>query len=222
MLNDPTFKNTKASKWIVQNAESIYTLTNNTLRAFSRLPELVAAKGTASFTQRQPIAKSLQSQPFEVSFWVLQNSGDTFNAQLEMYDKNGIILDYGIKKISSCQSFGNNTNIKYCSLKSTFLDDVYSFILNIQSNSTNETGPRFQAFRVGAGNTVVRFSNDRQTWSNWESANGRKNWTLDHCTPIEDSTSETCTVIMQSYDIVTRTYSEASDTILYTPWFFLI
>ena len=217
LLTDPTFQNTKASKWIVQNANSTWALHQNTLRAFPRLPELVAANGHASFTQRQPIDKNLQSQPFEVGFWVLQNDGDTINAQIEMYDKNGIILDYGIKKVKSCQSFGNDTNIKYCSLKANFLDDVYSYILNVQSDSTNATGPRFQAFRVGAGNTVVRFSNDRQTWSNWESANGIKNWTLDHCTPIEGSTSQACTVIMQSYDVVTRTYAEASDTILYTP-----
>ena len=209
LLTDSTFEDENHGKWSFTNAETSWELGANNKRTFSALPELVMGNGAASASHRLLVDESKQGEAIEVSFRTTQNSGDTIIATLKMYDDKGIILDFGDKTI-------NAENSNYYKLSATIVDDTASMFIDIKSSSANTPGPRLQTVRVGLGNTYVRFSNDRKTWSNWEPYKATKSWTLDHCIPTEeDPQKQRCTVTVQSYDLVTREFSEASASILY-------
>ena len=210
LISDGTFEAESHSKWVFENVEVAWKIIEK--RVFALLPELFM-KDTSFISQRLIIPEKYQGEPCEISFWAVQSYNQSISADIRMFDTNGIILDYGEKSIH-----GNSYN-NYYQLRTTFLDDTASLILQIKANSYDEGEPHIQSVRVGAGNTYVRFSNDRKHWSIWEEATGRKNnWQLSDCTPSEsDPKLQNCTVTMQTFDLTTREFSEASASILYNP-----
>lgn len=215
LLDDPTFEDTSDSKWVTQNTKVTWEMDHP--RAFVLLPEL-SMQDASYISQRLLIPEKYRGESCEISFWATADVNQSILAKLRMFDENGIILDYGEKEIPYTTLYSVD-NLKLYSLKTNFLDETASIILNITTNTSDDTSAYIQSVRIGAGKSYVRFSNDQKQWSTWEEATGIKyNWTLDDCTPSDDdATKQTCTVTMQTFDLVTREFSEASASIIYQP-----